>query len=145
MTPIKVTQLGVYDADQNGLAVATVAYIYNRDTSAVVAGPLAFAAGATGTLVNGYRYLPLAAPVTLAAGFHGNVALDAHVADPLYLQSDNIIPGIVWNNDNHGLITFPNLLRTGAFGAYPAVPAFANSVVAAASMVYEADTVATCR
>lgn len=67
---IVVTHLGVFDSGSNGLSVPLVARVYNRATQQPVAS-IPFAAGTTGTLTNGSRFLPLASPLLLPAGFRG--------------------------------------------------------------------------
>ena len=65
--PIAVTELGVFDSGSDGLSVQLGAALYNRDTQALMA-QLTFAAGTTGTLIGGSRFLPLSTPLFLPAG-----------------------------------------------------------------------------
>jgi len=71
---IYVYSLGVFDDNSDGLKVPLTAYIYNRDTQALVV-KLNFPA-ASGTLVGGHRFLPLPCPVELPANFHGVMVAD---------------------------------------------------------------------
>ena len=67
VAPINVYSLGVLDSGQDGLAVPLVARIYDRDNTAAPLVTINFAAGMTGTLVNGSRYLPLPCPTRVRA------------------------------------------------------------------------------
>jgi hypothetical protein len=89
VTPINVYALGVYDSGQDGLAVPLVARIYDRDNPAAAVVTINFAAGMTGTLVNGSRYLSLPCPLSLPAGFHGTIEADGYGA------TENIIASSV--------------------------------------------------
>src|SRR6516165_2922004 len=76
---VVITELGVFDSGSDGLAVPLTATLYNRDTQTAVAS-LTFAAGQTGTLIDGSRFLPLATPVVLAPGFHGTIVAEGYGA-----------------------------------------------------------------
>jgi hypothetical protein len=113
-----VDELGVFDSGSDGLAVPLTARLYNRDTQTVVAS-LAFAAGQTGTLVDGSRFLPLATPVVLPAGFHGSIVAEGYGdAEP---NGNGFGGPVSWTtNDGGGLLQFVGLSRfTSTPGAFP--------------------------
>jgi hypothetical protein len=71
---IVVDRLGVFDSGTDGLNVPIEVAVYDRVTGALAsAGTTVFAAGATGTLEGGSRFLNLAAPLSLPAGFQGSI------------------------------------------------------------------------
>ena len=76
LADIRITHLGVFDDGANGLAVPITAYIYNRDATSTPVATLVFPAGNTGTLIGGNRFLPLATPLVLPAGFRGSVVAE---------------------------------------------------------------------
>lgn len=112
--PIYVYSLGVFDDNSDGLKVPLVAYIYNRDTQALVV-KLNFAAG-SGELIGGHRFLPLPCPVELPAGFHGVM-----VADGFGATERNGNQPQSGNTDNGGgAISFVGTGRyAGAAGVFP--------------------------
>ena len=114
VTPIYVYALGVYDSGQDGLAVPLVARIYDRDNPNAALVKVDFAAGNTGTLVKGSRYLPLPCPLLLPAGFKGTIEADGYGAQEL---NGNGGPTRA-TNDGGGAITF---VGGGRFGADPLV------------------------
>ncbi len=80
LAPITVDRLGVFDSGGNGLAGALTATIYNRATQTAVAS-LTFAAGPTGILINGSRFLQLGSPLALGAGFQGSIVAYGYSAN----------------------------------------------------------------
>lgn len=116
-SPVTVTQLGVFDSGANGLSNSLNAYIYNRVTQTAVAS-ITFAAGNTGTLIGGSRFLPLASPVVLPAGFQGSIVAEGYsAAEPLYNSNAN--PPFSTLNNVNGALTFVGSSRFGTAGAYP--------------------------
>jgi hypothetical protein len=118
---IAITELGVFDSGSDGLAVPLTARLYNRDTQTQVAS-LSFGAGQTGTLIGGSRFLPLATPVLLPAGFHGTI-----VAEGYGVGEENgnaVAQPITWaTNSDGGLISFVGTGRWGTTpGAFPTNP-----------------------
>src|SRR5436190_20032607 len=78
---VTVDRLGVFDSGSNGLSIPITARIYDRTTGLPVpGGTLSFAAGATGTLEAGSRFLNLAAPITLPGGFQGTIVAEGYGA-----------------------------------------------------------------
>ncbi|MGQ0613194.1 MAG: hypothetical protein ACT4PV_05595 [Planctomycetaceae bacterium] len=69
---IEVTSLGVFDWQEDGLASDHTVRIYDR-TGVMVASVDLPAGG--GTLQGGFRYVDLAAPVLLEAGFEGTIVV----------------------------------------------------------------------
>ena len=64
--PARVTQLGFWDYQANGLTTATPVTIWNNAGAAQATATVP--AGTSAGEINGYLYVTLAAPVTLAAG-----------------------------------------------------------------------------
>ncbi|MES2706013.1 MAG: fibronectin type III domain-containing protein [Verrucomicrobiota bacterium] len=88
--PLKVTRLGAFDADGNGLKLPISVTLYDRTSGAVIAGPLTFpvddpatAAREDGELIGGSRFLPLPATVDLPEGFQGVIAASGYGAAEL--------------------------------------------------------------
>ncbi len=120
LVPINVYALGVYDSGQDGLAVPLVARLYDRDNAAAPRVTVVFAAGATGTLVNGSRYLPLPCPLSLPAGFHGTIEADGYGPT----EPNGTVGGPAHStNTNGAAIAFVGSARTSPTpGAYPTTP-----------------------
>lgn len=115
---VVVTRLGVFDSGADGLAVPLTARVYNRDTRAEMAS-LAFAAGATGTLVGGSRFLPLATPLVLPRGFHGTIVAEGYgAAEP---NGNGFYQPVTWTTDTGGgQLAYVGTARYGfAPGAFP--------------------------
>ena len=115
---VTVDRLGVFDSGSNGLANAVNAYIYDRATGLPVpGGTLTFAAGATGTLEGGSRFLSLASPITLPAGFQGSIVAEGYSgAEP----NGNLSGVPPWTTDRGtAKLTFVGSSRWGNAGAYP--------------------------
>jgi hypothetical protein len=66
---LKISQVGVFDSNSDGLFRTITAYIYNRADGTVFAGPFSFT-GNDGTLIGGSRFLDIA-DIDLPAGFSG--------------------------------------------------------------------------
>jgi MYXO-CTERM domain-containing protein len=117
VTPINVYALGVYDSGQDGLAAPLVVRIYDRNKNAAPLGQIRFAAGMTGTLVNGSRYLPLPCPISLPAGFQGTIEADGYGATELNGAAGG--PART-TNDGGGAISFVGSgRRSSTPGIYP--------------------------
>jgi hypothetical protein len=115
---IVITDLGVFDSGSDGLAVPLTARLYNRDTQAEIT-ELSFAAGQTGTLIGGSRFLPLPSPVVLPAGFHATIVAEGY--GPTEPDGNQGIQPITLTTDNGGgLIDFVGPSRFGNTpGAFP--------------------------
>lgn len=119
--PITITAFGVFDDLANGFATAKSVRLYDRTSPAAPIATLAFSAGTPGSLVGSYRFLALAAPVTLAAGFQGSIVADGYGVDPNYNTSGGAFPGTI---DGGGRLTFVGGSRYDApanAGSYPTI------------------------
>lgn len=110
--PIFIYELGVFDDNQDGLMLPLVARIYNRDNAGAAIVKIDFAAGATGTLRKGSRFLSLPCPLALPAGFHGTIEADGYGNTE---RNGNGSPTRA-TQDGGGAITF---LGGGRFGGDP--------------------------
>ena len=115
--PIQITSLGVFDANQNGLAFATPVYIYDRTTQLAVVS-LVIPAGTSTTLIGGSRFVNLVTPFTLNAGFQGSIVEDVNTTDGNFNTSGGVNPATT--NTGGGLISFVGGGRYGSTGIYPA-------------------------
>lgn len=77
ISPITITDLGVFDSGADGLGYTIVATLYDRDTQIQIA-QLSFTAGNTGTLIGSGRFLTLGLPIALAPGFHGTIVAEGY-------------------------------------------------------------------
>lgn len=119
---ITVDRIGVFDSNSDGLGNAINAYIYDRTTGLPVPGSaMTFAAGATGTLEGGSRFLNLASPVTLPAGFQGSIVAEGYSGAEL---NGNAGPGAPpWTTDRGtAKLTFVGSSRWGNPGSFPSNP-----------------------
>ena len=117
------THLGVFDSGADGLANPINAYIFDRSNPSTPVATINFAAGATGTLINGSRHLALGAPLNLPAGFQGTIVADGYsAAEPLGNQGGGAItPSTI--NGGGGLLGFVGTSRYGlTAGQYPTDP-----------------------
>lgn len=117
-TTIDILCLGVYDSAADGLNRPITVYVYDRSTQTPLAS-LFFAVGNTGTLVNGQRFLPLAVPLTLSAGFQGSVVAENYGDGEPNLN--NVLVSLPAMNDGGGAISFVGSARYGTAGLYPAL------------------------
>lgn len=115
--PILVTELGAFDSGQDGFDQAPVVRLYDRDTQAEVAATT-FPAGATARLVGTHRFVPLAMPLALPAGFRGSIVWE-DAADAIHRQ-DVAFSAAVSRDAGGGTLSFAGLSgRDGPAGAYP--------------------------
>lgn len=121
ISPIVVTHLGVFDSGQDGLRSPVRAILWDRDSRTVLA-ELRFR-DQDGELVEASRFMPLAEPVQLPAGFQGTMGAEGYsVAE----RNGNGIGGPVpWTmDDGGGLIRFvgPSLWDWPWFlGQFPSI------------------------
>jgi len=121
VTPIRITQLGVFDDGSNGLSRQLTARIYNRDTQTAVA-TLTFATGQTGTLIGGSRFLSLAEPLVLDQGFQGSIVIwySNGTDERLFNTFGNPDPAIAdLQVFDGGSIFFVGAGRYGSAGRFP--------------------------
>lgn len=81
-SPVRVTDLGYWDFANDGFSSSHQIGIW--DTSGALLTSTTIAAGPSGTLLNGFRYVSLATPLGLAAGDYvigGNIGSDGYVQD----------------------------------------------------------------
>ncbi|MCI0458154.1 MAG: PKD domain-containing protein, partial [Gemmataceae bacterium] len=129
---VLVTRLGVFDSGADGLARALTARLYNRDTGTQLAD-LAFATGDTGSLGDGSRFLPLATPLVLPAGFHGTMVAEGY--GPGELNGNGGLQPITWTTDAGTSLAF---VGGGRFG--PTAGVFPSSVDGGPANRYAAGT-----
>ncbi len=114
---ISITSLGVYDSGADGLGRQITAYIYDRNTGVALAS-LVFNTGATGTLINGARFLPLAVALNLSAGFQGSIVAENY--GDLEPNLNNVLGSLSTLNTGGGAISFVGTSRYGLVqGAFP--------------------------
>ncbi len=117
---VGMTHIGVFDSTQDGLNTPITAYIYNRDTQSIFAGPFTFS-GSSDPLVNGSRMRDIT-DVLLPAGFKGSVVAEGYGATELLYNSGGN-PALVGSTtgDGNGLISFTGVGRfgLGGPGLYP--------------------------
>lgn len=120
---IRVSSLGVFASNGSALATPLTASIYDRTTQTAVA-TLVFAPGPTGTLINGSRFLNLAMPLVLSAGFQGRIVAEGY--GPTNLDgSPSLLPPFTGPtlNSGGGLISFVGNSPYGVSpGMYPNTP-----------------------
>lgn len=144
---IDVYELGVFDDGADGFANELTAYIYDRDTQALVT-KVTFAAGTTGRLASGTRFLPLPCPLHLPVDFHGSIVADGFsTADkngnrntpPTPAEDDWV------THDGGGALSFTGLSRYGVTpGVYPATAdAYVDNYAAGSFVFTEACTANT--
>ncbi len=117
---ISVTSVGVFDDGSNGLSLPLQARIYNRVSGLEIPGTfMAFATGPTGTLTGGSRFLNLAAPIILPAGFQGTIVAEGYgAAERNGNQGVSAVAGLTTDTGG-GAISFVGGGRNGAFNAFP--------------------------
>ncbi len=122
---VLVTELGCFDSGGNGLGSNITVQLYSRntngtptnfadDTPGSVLATTTFFTTSPGTLLEGNRYKPLAAPVTLAPGSYSIVAYGYSAAE----LNRNSSAG--WEtNSGGGKLTFVGGGRYGSAGVFP--------------------------
>lgn len=115
-SPIRVTELGVFDSAQDGLVNTITAYIYDRTTQTSIVS-LPFTAASPGTLVAGSRMKALPAPIVLPAGFQGSIVAENFGASD---QNGNSSTPAWTTDSGGGLVSFVGSARWGPTpGLYP--------------------------
>ena len=112
-----ITHLGVFDDDGDGVAQTLTSQLYHVDPQfsiPTLVTSITFTPADPGILIGGYRYKPLATPISLPIGFTGAI-----VAFGFGVGDDNLDdPGLITPDDGGGVVTFGGS-RSGAAGAYP--------------------------
>jgi hypothetical protein len=126
---VKVTRLGCFDDNSDGLNLAISVRLYDRDTLEVVASAdfvpddPGTAQREDGELVGGSRFLSLAAPVSLARGFRGTIVAEGY--GPGERNGNRGLP-LPWTLDTgNASLRFVGTSRYNfpvSFGAYPETP-----------------------
>jgi len=75
---IIVTRLGVFDDGSDGLFRTITAHLYDRNAPVSPLRTLVFTPGDPGELVDGSRFLDLATPLELPAGFQGTIVAEGY-------------------------------------------------------------------
>ncbi|NDC57547.1 MAG: hypothetical protein EBZ50_01690 [Alphaproteobacteria bacterium] len=83
-SPTVIARLGAFDSGADGLVGPINVKIWDLSLNQIVAQ--AIVPGGGGELINGFRYVDLATPVLLAAGFRGAIVADGFSAADLELQ-----------------------------------------------------------
>jgi hypothetical protein len=119
-----INYLGVYDADADGLAVATEVGLWNRDTSQLLVSTFV-PQGTGGHLLGQFRYASIGA-INLQPGV--NYALGAQYNQPsnpdwyqLITTNNSFAPWLAYQNPTEQLgfsLTLPNNVGQSPFGIY---------------------------
>jgi hypothetical protein len=109
---ITITELGVFDDNSDGLSAPITVTLFERASQLPVpGGSLTFAAGPTGTLIGGSRFLPIA-PLILAGGTIYTIVASGYGATELNGNSFGGVP--VWTTDGSGDLAFVGSARFDA-------------------------------
>ena len=87
--PIRITKLGVFDDNSDGLTLTLTAMIFNRETQTALATNV-FTQEDPGDLVDGSRFKPLAQPLGLPAGFKGSIVASGYGAGEQLFNTGNL-------------------------------------------------------
>ncbi len=101
--PVYVVSVGVFDSGQDGLAFSHVVRIYDRNTQASVVMET-IPAGTAAALTDGSRFVALAVPFLLPAGFQGSIVAEINVTDGNGNTHGGA--GVSLQNDGGGALTF---------------------------------------
>ena len=112
-SPVTITHLGAFDSGSDGLSRPISVRLYDRATQTSVAS-VSFPVGNSGTLIGGSRFLPLASPITLAAGFQGTIVAAGYGPDEPNGNAAVCGLSCAWTtNDGGGALSF---VGGGRFG-----------------------------
>ncbi|MDH7501542.1 MAG: hypothetical protein QHJ82_02355 [Verrucomicrobiota bacterium] len=117
--PVRVTELGVYDDQADGLFLTLTAALYNRETGELLAS-IVFTADDPGTLRDSSRFKPLAQPIDLPAGFKGVIAAWGYGAEERYFSNAQDLPDLKMFSG--GSLLFVGSGRYGIAGQFPETP-----------------------
>src|SRR5687768_9378928 len=126
-SPIRVTRVGAFDNDQNGLLEPITLYLYDRNSQQALIGALTVF-GTEGEVVGGNRLVDVP-DVTLPVGNYTVVAENYGGSEPYYDQgaTPSSQPAVSTENSGNGLISFVGLGRFAgdgngnARGQYPTI------------------------
>jgi hypothetical protein len=88
-SPIMVTNLGLFDSNNDGLVTSHAVTIWTSTGTQLVQGTIP--AGTGGTLINGFRYVSIA-PFSLPAGTYTIGGFYGALSDVLAFQNNSITP-----------------------------------------------------
>jgi VCBS repeat-containing protein len=111
---IVISQLGAFDDGSDGFLTSKTVTLYNADTQAIIA-QATIPAGTSSSLVNGYRYVTLGAPVTLGAGFHGIIAAIGFSASDQNYNSSGLPSLLTLPSGNGVVFTSSSFYSTSGF------------------------------
>jgi len=123
---IKVTQLGVFDSDADGLSRTLTAELWSRNGDAgLLLATMSFTPGDPGTLVGSSRFKPLAQPLFLQLGDYTIVARGYGAEEPVGHEGfGGPGPEFKTLDDGGGAISFVGTGRSGLrAGVFPNNPA----------------------
>lgn len=126
VNPVKVTKLGAFDSGADGLFLPITVAIYDRVTGLAVTPLVEFPvdnpetpAREDGDLVESSRFLPLAQPLELSAGFQGSIVAYGYGAE----EQNGNAGGGTWTTFGGGSLAFVGTSRWDtALGVLPANP-----------------------
>jgi hypothetical protein len=122
VAPVRITHLGVFDDGSDGLFRQLTARVYDRANPNAPLRSITFAIGSnpqtSGTLIGGSRYLPLAQPLDLPAGFRGTIVAENYGGQE---RNGNSLTaaGYGVTNTGGGHIAFVGSARFGTQGQFP--------------------------
>ncbi len=114
---IVITKLGVFDSGGDGLTTSKIVSLYDRDTQALLF-QTTIAAGTGATLVNGSRFVDIAAQV-FTAGRHLTIVAEGFSGNDPNYNTFNTNPAPSALDTGLGAITFVGSGRYGSPGNYP--------------------------
>ena len=101
---IKITSLGVFDDQSDGLFLSISVSLYERTQWSTPLAQITFPIGDTGTLVGGSRFMDLATTLTLSTGFQGSIVARGYGTGE---KNGNLASDVPWTtNDGGGLLEF---------------------------------------
>ena len=119
--PVILTRLGVFDSGSDGLSAPITAHVYDRNDSLDPLATLIFTPDNPGMLIGGSRFLDLAIPLALPAGFQGTIVAEGYDAG-LELNGNLGIGSLsTATDDGGGLISFVGTSRFGFAGSFPEI------------------------
>jgi len=114
---VTITQLGSYDSGGDGLGTSHTVRIYSLGGGTIYA-EATIPAGLVAPLSAGYRFVPLASPVSLGPGSYSIALLNSGGPDQNYNSWGAAMAGPV-NGGLNGELTFIGSSRWGSTNAYP--------------------------
>jgi hypothetical protein len=120
LSPIQITRVGAFDSGQDGFFNNIGVRLYNRNDTLTPVLSESTGIGATGSLINGSRFIVPSTTLTLPAGFRGTIVADNYGGlEPLSNSGISGSPPTI--NTGGGQLRFVGQSRFGAPGAYPTI------------------------